>query len=56
MQLPATQRWRTAHAGPRPQPHDPAALQLSADIKLHSVQTPPAVPQKVMTDSTHVPP
>jgi hypothetical protein len=45
MQLPATQRWRALQAGPRPQLHDPAALQLSAEVKLHSVHAPPAVPQ-----------
>ena len=45
MQLPPTQRWRAAQAGPRPQLHTPAVLQLSAVVKLHSVHAPPAVPQ-----------
>jgi hypothetical protein len=45
MQFPATQRCRAAQAGPRPQLHTPAVLQLSAEVRLHSVQAPPAVPQ-----------
>jgi len=45
MQLPATHRWRAAQAGPRPQLQAPAVLQLSAVVKLHSVQAPPTVPQ-----------
>ena len=45
MQFPAKQRWRGLHEGPMPQLQDPSALQLSAEVKLHSVHTPPAVPQ-----------
>ena len=35
-QLPATQCWRAAQAGPAPHPHAPAAVQLSAARRLHS--------------------
>ena len=44
-QLPATQCWRAAQAGPAPQPHEPAAVQLSATVGPQSVQVPPAEPQ-----------
>jgi hypothetical protein len=45
MQLPDTQCWCAAQAGPAPQPHEPAAVQLSASVSLHISHMLPAEPQ-----------
>jgi hypothetical protein len=45
IQLPDEQRWPAAQAGPAPQPHEPAAVQLSATVGPQSAHVPPAAPQ-----------
>jgi hypothetical protein len=55
-QLPPRQRWPAVQAGPAPQAHEPAAVQLSAVAVLQVVQAPPPVPQRAREAETQVVP
>ena len=55
-QLPPRHRWPAPQAGPAPQAHEPAAVQLSAVDGLQVVQAPPPVPQRASVAETQVVP
>jgi hypothetical protein len=55
-QLPPRQRWPVPHAGPAPQAHAPAAVQLSATAGLQVVHAPPQFPQRASVATTQVVP
>lgn len=54
-QLPPSQRWPAAHAGPDPQAQSPPGSHLSAVSGSHAVQLPPGAPQLARSIAWHVP-